>query len=424
MAAIYRKKSPLTGKPLANFYCFFRLPDGKQVHRATGKTTKKEAADAAVEIERDALKEAGAGDERSAAILAKVREASELAMRGRLNPSRARALIAEIVEISSGEKLSEFTVKGWVDEWLREKRTSGALATAAAYSTATKLFLASLGEKSSNHLDSITATDIRVFRDSIRAKGRTAKTANIKLKIIRSCFADAVRAHAVTSNPATAVKSLPEDDSTKREPFTLDEAVKLLASAPSSDWRGLMLVALFTGIRLGDAARLKAGNIDLKKGVVTLVPGKTKAKGRKLEIPLHDEVLAFFEEHPLPAFAAAPVFPSLASRKVGGKQGLSIEFGVIMDTAKVPRMRSRSTEDGAARMMSQRSFHSFRHTTTSLMANAGVAPEMRMSITGHSTNEAHQGYTHLELAPMREAVDRMPSLPRKASAKGRRKPSA
>jgi hypothetical protein len=93
VAYVYRKKPP-QGKTLPHYYCAFRLPsnDGssKQLHRSTRCRTKKEAQDAARLLEREALDEAGAGSESSQAILAKVREAAELALKGQLNPAHAR----------------------------------------------------------------------------------------------------------------------------------------------------------------------------------------------------------------------------------------------------------------------------------------------------------------------------------------------
>jgi len=44
------------------------------------------------------------------------------------------------------------------------------------------------------------------------------------------------------------------------------------------------------------------------------------------------------------------------------------------------------------------------------MANAGVGEELRMKLTGHSTREQHKKYTHHELAPLRAAIAKLPSL--------------
>jgi hypothetical protein len=44
------------------------------------------------------------------------------------------------------------------------------------------------------------------------------------------------------------------------------------------------------------------------------------------------------------------------------------------------------------------------------MANADVAPELRMKPTGHSSQAVHRGYTHHELAVLKSAVSKLPSL--------------
>jgi site-specific recombinase XerD len=54
-------------------------------------------------------------------------------------------------------------------------------------------------------------------------------------------------------------------------------------------------------------------------------------------------------------------------------------------------------------------FH-LRHSFTSALANAGVAPELRMKLTGHKSAEIHRGYTHLELETLKDAIKKLPGL--------------
>jgi len=44
------------------------------------------------------------------------------------------------------------------------------------------------------------------------------------------------------------------------------------------------------------------------------------------------------------------------------------------------------------------------------MANAGVSQEIRQKLTGHTSAEMNKVYTHLELAPLRAAVEKLPAL--------------
>jgi integrase len=62
------------------------------------------------------------------------------------------------------------------------------------------------------------------------------------------------------------------------------------------------------------------------------------------------------------------------------------------------------------RTVSKLSFHSFRHGFNSIMANKNVAQEIRQLLTGHSSAEMNNNYTHHELEPLRAAVKVIPSI--------------
>jgi integrase len=145
--------------------------------------------------------------------------------------------------------------------------------------------------------------------------------------------------------------------------------------------------------------------IDLNAKLINFVPSKTK---KRVTIPLHSDL----EQHLLksPGIGNAFLFPSLAERSTGGKNGLSGQFARVMAQAGIEGKITRHTTEGRAN--SSLSFHSLRHSFNSAMANAGVAEEVRMKLAGHSTREVHTKYTHHELEPLRAAVALIPSLER------------
>ena len=99
--------------------------------------------------------------------------------------------------------------------------------------------------------------------------------------------------------------------------------------------------------------------------------------------------------------------PHMAGLKPGGRHGLSEGFKRIMRKAGLDLQQ---VQGGGVRKICRRSFHALRHSFTSALANAGVAPELRMKLTGHTTEAVHRGYTHHELEVMRAAVEKLPSL--------------
>lgn len=45
---------------------------------------------------------------------------------------------------------------------------------------------------------------------------------------------------------------------------------------------------------------------------------------------------------------------------------------------------------------------------------AAATPELRFRLTGHKFVAVHKGYTHLELATLKQAIRRLPNLPKTA----------
>jgi integrase len=199
---------------------------------------------------------------------------------------------------------------------------------------------------------------------------------------------------------------LPEDSEAARQPFDLEQ-VKALLRAASGDWRGAIMVALYTGARLADVANMRWESVDLQNKWISFRASKNK---QRIKLPIHDALQDFFLELPAPDSGRAFLFPSLAGKSTGGKSGLSMAFKRIMERAKVRGEVARERMGEKGRSVNTLTFHSFRHTLTSIMANAGVPVEVRQKFTGHASAEMNQHYTHHEIETLRAAVEKLPTL--------------
>lgn len=145
----------------------------------------------------------------------------------------------------------------------------------------------------------------------------------------------------LTHNPASGLASLGFTDSVDRKPFVAAEVVMLMNAAPSADWNGMLLLGLYTGLRLGDIAKLKWGMVDFAEGTLWLMPTKTRKRTRMVCSPLHPEARQFLESHPIADDLDAPIFPSLASRGTDGNKGLAMTFVEIMTRVGASRGKFR-----------------------------------------------------------------------------------
>lgn len=367
-----REKSPF-------WVCCYTNADGIRCKKTTKQTDRTKAMEVCLSIER----------------------AERFAKAGTLTEQVAKKIIAEIVERTSGEKLHDHTARAWFDEWCAGKADTKAASTAERYRQVSREFLESLGNRANLSLAHIVPKDIHAYRNAELAAGKSPKTANLSAKIVSAAFNAALRQGYITSNPCTALEQLKEETA-ERGTFTPAQVAELVGAA-EGDWKGAILLAYYTGARLGDVANMRWSAIDLKAQLVRFTPAKT---GGELAIPLHPEL----ERHLLksPGIGKAFLFPTLAGKGTGGKTGLSGHFAEIMARAGIEGKITRHTAEGRAN--SSLSFHSLRHSFNSQMANAGVSQELRMKLTGHSSKEMNAGYTHHALEPLRAAIATLPSV--------------
>lgn len=405
------------------WYAAYRIPtvstEGKRtwqlLKKCTKETVQAKARKAAEAMEDAALKEAGAGDDGSKRIFALVNEAGEKAAQKKLTLDLGRDIIRRMVELSTGEAFKSYTIDCWVAEWLGQRKSTTKPSTYKRYDCATTAFLDFIGENRANPLEWLTVSHIRAFREKLHGEGRAAKTVNGYTKDIGGVFRAAVREGLLMRSPADNLEPLPEDDSVKRQPFTLDDVAKLVRHAPSDEWRGVILLGAFGGLRLGDAAGLNWRAVDVSEKVIHFTPQKSSRKrgGKSIVLPMHEELVEFFLAQSTPDDPATPCFPTLAKMRVGSRNGLSTTFSKLMDAAKVKRTAGRVKGDKkAGRNTYDHSFHSLRHTFNSQMANGAVSQEMRMKLMGHSETDVNDIYTHLELDSFRAAMKSVPSLPK------------
>ena len=102
-----------------------------------------------------------------------------------------------------------------------------------------------------------------------------------------------------------------------------------------------------------------------------------------------------------------PVIAEQAQRNISP---LSKVFRKLMKLANIESRKVRAAGKDAVRTVYGLSFHSLRHSFNSILANAGVSEERRMALTGHTTRDVHQRYTHHELERLRDAIALLPKL--------------
>jgi len=364
------------------WYCAFFLPDGRRTLRSTGTSDKRKATAICMEWEK----------------------ASRTGREGRLTETRAREVIADIFSIANQDKLPCATLADFLTSWLRKKALEVTESSHDQYRITADGLLSHFAGKKDKPADAITRRDAVSFRDAL-AKRVAGSTVNKYLKICRVAWGDAVKESVCREN-VFAFCDLVKADKSKRRAFSLPELQRILAAC-NDEWRGMVIVGLYTGQRSSDVSSLTWRQIDLAAGEVHFVTTKTK---KPLHIPLHPTLRRYLMERPSADDPDAPLFPTLAghgSNTIGRQfSEILMEAGLVEKRTHKGRGKGRDTKRDVGGL----SFHCLRHTATSLLKNAGVSDVVAREIVGHESEAVSRVYTHIETDTLREAINKMPDL--------------
>lgn len=336
----------------------------------------------------------------------------ETAARRRLTEAQARRVLSDLHEEIHGTPLASLSVSEYIAQWLGRKKGETSAVTESAYRHAASSFERFLGDKASQPIHYVTPASIAAWRDASAAKA-SARTANNKLKIIRVLFQSAWRDGLLTENPAARVPILKAGES-KRRPFSLAE-IKTLLGVASTEWRGMILAGIYTGQRLKDIASLTWANIDMEHTEIGLTTSKT---GRRQVLPIARPLRAYLAETPAGDDPNAPIFPEAhrIATVNNNVSELSRQFRELMVAAGLAKQEGPATHKGAGkgrdvtRERNSLSFHSLRHTATSMLKLAGVSEAVARDIIGHDSAEISRLYTHVDDEAKRTALARLPDV--------------
>jgi integrase len=368
-----------------NWIACFTDTTGRRLQRSTGTQKRKEAMIIAWKFEEAARK--------------------------LKTEAQIRRVMSELFESISGEPLPSGTIAEFLHGWITRKRAENADRTAERYASVAEDFLTHMGDRSMLDLNYLSAKDVLSFRDKL-LKRVAPSTVNQHIKILRIALNQAKREGLIQTNPAAQVMRVKlQGDEVERRAFTLPELKQILRVA-TDEWKGMIAFGLYTGQRLGDIARLTWNNVDVERQEIRFAAAKTK---RRTVLPIAAPLLEYLTSLPTAENPSQPLFPKLAARlRSSNRAGtLSNQFHEILVAGGLAASRShRGTGKGRAarRQASEISFHSLRHTATSLLKAAGVSDAVAREFVGHDSAAVSRHYTHIETAALRRAAEKLPNI--------------
>jgi len=179
-----------------------------------------------------------------------------------------------------------------------------------------------------------------------------------------------------------------------RRALTAAEVDRLMGAA-DGELRTLIAIGAYTGLRLGDACRLRWE--DVQGGTVRVSTSKT---GARVAIPVHPRLAEALGDR---RGGKGHVMPGLAERHGRDPSGVS---KAVMRAFRAAGIVGESVREGR-KATTDCSFHSLRHTFVTRAIEAGVPQAMVQALVGHSSAAMTERYTHIGDAAMLDAFRRM-----------------
>jgi integrase len=244
-------------------------------------------------------------------------------------------------------------------------------------------------------LDEIRPADIEAFKAQKLDEKQQKKSINNHLTGLRKLLNLAVEYEVLDRAPKVRGFKLRMDLVTGDQFLTFDEAERVLVAAPV-EWKTFLVVALKTGLRLGELLTLKWEDLDLVTGQLVVrrtlwrkQEGPPKG-GRPRTVPLSDQAVAVLKSH------RALHGPLKSPYVFSDAKGKRFTHSMLKDV--VPRACAKA---GLSKRLTT---HGLRHTFASHLVARGASLKAVQELLGHESLEMTLRYSHLTPDVRRDAV--------------------
>lgn len=336
-----------------------------------------------------------------------------------LTPEQARVQAQRVVgRIADGEDIrrerdDSLTVRQMLASWHAEK----AKATRTADELRDKI-LHYLGKLADRPAHELTREDIgRIHHDiATRARKRVFKRVGDEVRAVEigdpglpatadkwraslaAVYSWAMKKGLVGVNPCEGIGQVFDTKKAARTNYLRgDELLRFwreMEADHDADTRDVIKLLLFTGQRRGNVLEMRWADVDLAAGVWSLSAAQTKqAKAQTTPLVAQArEILQARHET-----ASTPwVFPAVRRSHDG-------EVGPMSET----RLRDAWARICKAAQIADLRPHDLRHTSGSWLARLGANEAIRQRALGHQTPAMAARYSHLELDPVADALQRV-----------------
>ena len=313
-----------------------------------------------------------------------------------------KILDSQLRPINQGRQVPQSTIT--LERFVREQWEPAMLPTLKAgsaryYGTQIRChLLPALGE---TRLCDITRVMVQTFLAEKRKGGLSGSSVHGMRTALSKLLQAAVDWNLLEQNPARGIRIGDRTPETERLYLNSLEVQRLLPSL-LEPCHTIVLVAVLTGMRIGEILALRWKHLDLARGSVLIREtvsegrfGSPKTRSSRRDVPMSAPVLKAFEVQRAQSRQTGPDDLIFATRKQTPLNPKNLLRRVLRPACEVLKLPAIT-------------WHSFRHTHATLLGEVGESLRTAQAILGHSDLETTLNvYTHAIPESQRRAVDKV-----------------
>jgi integrase len=253
-------------------------------------------------------------------------------------------------------------------------------------------------------IETISESDIRSFlRELDRTEGISPRSVNKHRFVLGAIFSHAIEHGYRQDNPIDGTSKRRESDRPELIVYSPEQVMAIAHETEQEQDLALIVVAAFSGLRLGELLALRWRDIRWSESAITVSGsytqgiGTTSTKSRKARsVPLADQVGAV-----LAKLSERKEFVGQSDLVFVNENGFHVDPTTIRKRYRKALARAQKTD----REIPSLRFHDLRHTFGSLLARSGVPVLDIQTYLGHANLRTTQIYLHH--APQKEAAARI-----------------
>lgn len=238
------------------------------------------------------------------------------------------------------------------------------------------------------YVDEITEEDMKQFHQSFVRKGLKPASLHRKLNSSSSFFSYAVKRRWAMFNPTEDIERVPIKNQ-ERTFLDEDEIQRLLQAIDHEIVYYFVVMMANTGLRVSECVNLTLRDVDLAKGIVSVIEGKG---GKNRTVPMNTQLIQMMKHYKNNVRSNTSSVNFFATEKTGGVSPQYVNV-IIKRAAKQAGIDKPVTS------------HALRHSFASQLVRTDTHVAIIQRLLGHADVRTTSVYMHANTSDLESAVN-------------------